>query len=126
MKTKPRIFISVPDNRHLDERRKSLKRTIIRFIKNQGFEVTGFEPEQFGAGLPTNRESWTVDRAIERIRRCDGVLILALARLHVRIFRSEDETNFKDAGWISTLPTPYNHLEGALAACARITSPNYS
>ena len=115
MKTKPRIFISVTDNRHLDERRKSLKRAIIRFIKNQGFEVTGFEPEQFGAGLPTNRESWTVDRAKERIRRCDGVLILALARLHVRIFRSEDETKIKDAGWISTLPTPYNHLEGALA-----------
>ena len=115
MKTKPRIFVSVPDDRHLDKRRKSLKRTIIQYIAKEGFDVTGFEPEQFGANVPSNRESWTVDRAKERIRTCDGALILALARLHVRIFRSEDETNIKDAGWISTLPTPYNHLEGALA-----------
>jgi len=115
MKTKPRIFISVPDDRHLDKRRKSLKRTIIRFMKTQGFEVIGFEPEQFASALPTNRESWTVEGAKARIRRCDGALILALARLHVRIFRSEDETNIEGAGRISTLPTPYNHLEGALA-----------
>jgi hypothetical protein len=115
MKTKTRIFVSVPDDRHLDTRRRSLKKTIIKFIAKQGFDVTGFEPEQYGADLPVNRESWTVDRAKDRIRKCDGVLILALARLHVRVFRSEDDINTNGVGFISTLPTPYNHLEGALA-----------
>jgi hypothetical protein len=115
MKTKPRIFVSVPDDRHLDTRRRSLKKTIIKFIAKQGFDVTGFEPEQYGADLPVNRESWTVNRAKGRIRKCDGVLILALARLHVRVFRSEDDINTNGVGFISTLPTPYNHLEGALA-----------
>src|SRR5207253_2158440 len=45
MKTKPRIFVSVPDDRHLDDRRKALKRAIIRFIAEQQFDVVGLAPE---------------------------------------------------------------------------------
>ena len=63
MKTKPRIFVSVPDDRHLDNRRKALKRAIIKFIAKQEFRnIVGFEPEQFGAGLHMNLEDWTVRR----------------------------------------------------------------
>jgi hypothetical protein len=50
MKTKPRIFVSVPDDRHLDNRRLQLKRAIISFVAGRGFEMDGFEPEQYGAG----------------------------------------------------------------------------
>jgi predicted nucleotide-binding protein len=114
MKTKPRIFVSVPDDRHLDDRRRALKRAIIRFIAGQQFDVIGFEPEQFGAGLPMNLETWTVEKADRLIRRCDGVLVLALARIHARIFESESDQQSQAAGRALTLPTPYNHLEGAL------------
>jgi len=114
MKTKPRIFVSVPDDRHLDDRRKALKRAIIRFIAEQEFDVVGFEPEQFGAGLAMNLETWTVEKADRLIRRCDGVLILALARIRVRILEFENDKNSQDIGRVFTLPTPYNHLEGAL------------
>jgi CAP12/Pycsar effector protein, TIR domain len=120
MKTKPRIFVSVPDNRYLDDRRKALKRAIIRFIAEQEFDVVGFEPEQWGAGLPMNLETWTVEKANTLIRRCDGVLILALARIRVRILESENHKNSPDIGRISTLPTPYNHLEGALALAQQL------
>jgi len=108
MKTKPRIFVSVPDDRHLDDRRKALKRAIIRFIAEQEFDVVGFEPEQFGAGLAMNLETWTVEKADRLIRRCDGVLILALARIRVRILEFENDKNSQDIGRVFTLPTPYN------------------
>jgi hypothetical protein len=120
MKTKPRVFVSVPDDRHLDDRRKALKRAIISFITRQGFDVVGFESEQFGSGLSMNYESWTVERANRLIRRSDGVLVLALARLRVRVLDSEDDRSNQDTGRISALPTPYNHLEGALAMAQQL------
>jgi predicted nucleotide-binding protein len=120
MKTKPRIFVSVPDNRHLDARRQALKRAIIRFVAKQGFDVVGFEQEQFGAGLPLNSETWTVAKAQERIRRCDGALILALARTHVRLASSENDTSTSQMVPTSPLPTAYNHLEGALALAQQL------
>ncbi len=120
MKIQPRIFVSVPDDRHLDARRKALKRTIIRFIARQGFEVLGFHPEQFGVGRPKNLESWTVDRAIQLIRRCDGVLILALASQSVRTLDPQEHRRTPDAGAISMLPRPSNHLEGGLAVAQQL------
>jgi hypothetical protein len=107
LKTKPRAFISVPDNRHLDSRRKRLKESVIRFVASQDFEVVGFEPEQFGTGLPVNREDWTLDKAIRLMQRCDGAIVLALARMHVSVGGAHQAT--------TALTTAYNHLEGALA-----------
>jgi predicted nucleotide-binding protein len=119
MKTKLRIFVSVPDDRNLDDRRKTLKRAIIRFVAKQGFEVVGFEQEQFGARLPLNPETWTVAKAQEHISRCDGALILALARLHVRVASSENDPSSQGVP-TSPLPTAYNHLEGALALAQQL------
>src|SRR6185295_2622634 len=113
MKTKPRIFVSVPDDRHLDDRRKALKRAITKFV-GKNFDVDGFEREQFGTKKPMNLEDWTVDKADRLIKRCDGVLILALARIHALIFESESDQKSQVAGRVATLPTSYNHLEGAL------------
>ena len=48
MKTKPCIFISVPDDRHLNDRRLGLKRAIVGFLVMKGFEPAGFELEQSG------------------------------------------------------------------------------
>jgi hypothetical protein len=116
LKTKPRIFVSVPDDRHLDERRIGLKRAIISFIAGQDYKVVGFESEQFGAGRPANQDTWTVDKAIKLIRQCDGAVVLALAR---DVLRSEGE-KIESAGSVLVLPTPYNHLEGALALAQQL------
>lgn len=119
MKTSPRIFVSVPDDLHLDDRRKALKRAIIGFVKKQGFNVVGFEPEQWGARLVKNLQTWEMAKANQLIRRCDGALVLALARLHVRVVAPNDFNN-ADAGRIFPQPTPYNHLEGALALAQQL------
>src|SRR4051812_29666704 len=83
MPRKPRLFISVPDDRHLDEGRRSLKQAIIGFIEKQGFETVGFESEQWNVSSKPTQTSWSVDRAGDLLRRCDGVVVLALARNHV-------------------------------------------
>jgi hypothetical protein len=119
MKTKPRIFVSVPDDRHLDEDRKALKRAIIGFIAKQGFRVEGFETEQFGLGLPKKLKFWTFDNANDLIRRCDGALILALARTHVRVVQPRSNNRSQQSP-ISTVPTSYNHLEGTLAIARQL------
>ena len=108
---KPRIFVSVPDDRHLDENRRRVKRAIISAIADRGFDVVGFEQEQYGAGLPVQPEEWSVERAQERLQRCDGLLVLALARTHVRVPASTGGKRLVS----KPVPTPYNHLEGALA-----------
>jgi len=114
MKTVPKLFISVPDDRHLDARRQLLKQSIITAVAGHSFDVVGFEPEQFGTGMPLNLESWTVDRAIQLIKRCDGLLVLALAR-SLAIVTPVGATFAPVSSLPQPLPTPYNHLEGALA-----------
>ena len=119
-KTKLRVFVSVPDDRHLDARRKALKRAIVRFIAKQDFDVVGFEPEQFGAGRRKNLQSWTVEKANNRIRQCDAALILALARMHVRKVAPTNGKAGKVRASAFLLPTAYNHLEGALAIAQQL------
>lgn len=119
MKTKPRIFVSVPDDRHLDGRRKRLKKAIIRFIAGQDYRMVGFEPEQFGAGLSKNLVDWTVDRADKLIRRCDGAVVLVLARNHARVVDLGGKQKRQDRSALA-LPSSYNHLEGALALAQQL------
>lgn len=120
MKTKPRVFVSVPDDRHLDARRKKLKQAVTGFIEKRGFELEAFEPEQLGGRRKFNRDQWTVDEADARIRACDAVLVLALAR-HVHILQStRDGFGGDHRGIPLKLATPYNHLEGALGLAQRL------
>jgi predicted nucleotide-binding protein with TIR-like domain len=118
MKTKPRIFVSAPDDRHLDARRRGLKKSIVSFIASQDFNIVGFEPEQFGAALPKNLAGWTVERADHLIRQCDGAVVLALARNLVRVV----DLGNRKRGHRSALalPSSYNHLEGALALAQQL------
>jgi|SRR5215467_15427413 len=119
MKTKPRIFVSVPDDRHLDDRRKGLKKAILNFIKKAGYQVDGFEPEQFGARLPKKLDAWTVERANKLMRQCDGAVVLALARRHVNVLEPEREKSTRTRS-VLALPSAYNHLEGALALAQQL------
>ena len=108
----PRIFISVPDDRHLDDRRQRIKRSVLRVIASQGLSAVGFEPEQFGTGASTALNAWTVDRAQALLRQCDGLLVLALARRHVQLPGAA--TGPGGAPSLQPVPSPYNHLEGAI------------
>ena len=114
MKTLPRLFVSVPDDRYLDARRQGLKMAIIGAVAAHGFEMVGFEPEQFGAGMPMHLDVWSVERALKMLRRCDGALVLALARSTAFVHYAAAPPFPVPAGPVP-LPTPYNHLEGALA-----------
>lgn len=114
MKTLPRLFVSVPDDRYLDERRLQLKQAIIGAITSHGFAVAGFEPEQFGTGMPVHLDAWTVERAMQLLRRCDGAVVLALARSTAQMQFAAPPPYPTPAAPVP-LPTPYNHLEGALA-----------
>jgi len=120
MGTKRRVFISVPDDRHLDERRQQVKRAVISAVASQNLSPVGFEPEQFGTGELVNSEDWTVDKASKLISHCDGAVVLALARTHARILKSEHDEDLPDQRIVSALPTAYNHLEGALALSQRL------
>ena len=115
MATIPRLFVSVPDDRALDGRRQSLKQAIIKRIAACGFRPVGFEPEQFGTGQPVNMDEWTVDRANQLIRNCDGMLVLALARTHAHVFDQSVQKGSPFEANPRPFPSPYNHLEGALA-----------
>ncbi|WP_157270261.1 TIR domain-containing protein [Azohydromonas aeria] len=115
MNKKAKLFISVPDDRHLDSRRQSLKRSIIAFIQDSGFEVIGFESEQWGVTTPPLLNDWSVERASALLRRCDGAVVLGLARSHVHVLKPGIKARSKTTLISQPQPTPYNHLEGGLA-----------
>lgn len=119
MKTPPRLFVSVPDDRYLDGRRLGLKQAILGAVEARGFETVGFEPEQFGAGKPMQLDSWSVERALEMLRRCDGALVLALARTMADLHYASPPPFAVPPGLVP-LPTSYNHLEGALAISLKL------
>ncbi|MBA4159676.1 MAG: nucleotide-binding protein [Gemmatimonadetes bacterium] len=97
--TKGRIFVSVPIDDHLDDRRRGLKSAILRLV-----EQRGYEPQQFlVSGIPAGM-SWNFEAVDSVMRRCRGAIILAFPRW---TFAGEPgEIRF---------PTEYNHYEGALA-----------
>jgi predicted nucleotide-binding protein len=111
MSTQPRLFVSVTDNRYLDRRRQAIKHAIMKSIESAGFDPVGFEPHQWKIGRRVNLDVWTVERANELLRTCDGMLVLALARSHVRVTSPPAAATSVER----PVPTPYNHLEGALA-----------
>jgi hypothetical protein len=119
MPTKPRIFVSVPDDAHLNDRRRRVKRAIIGSLADRGFDVAGFETESYGAGLPMHIEDWTVERASALIKRCDGALILALARTVFNVL--PDQPELSDSRSVAVpLATAFNHLEGALVLAQQL------
>jgi hypothetical protein len=102
MVSTPRVFISVPTDKHLDARQRSLKHAILNGIRNEGLE-----PQEFlVSGLPF-RMAYNFENAREVMERCQGAVILAFARWR----NKEKYWNIGNAA----LPTVWNHYEGALA-----------
>ena len=104
---RPRIYISAPVERALNDQRLSIKKEVIRAIS-----LSGFQPQEFGvSGLPANM-AWSFTAANEVMRNCQGAFILALARWRV----------WKEQEGEEILPTEYNHFEGGLATSQGLPS----
>jgi len=93
---RPRIYVHAPFRPA--EPQALLKKIVLEHIRK-----LGFDPQEFQvSGLPRG-DSFTLARAVEVMRQCDGALILALSRK-------------ADSGRGSTgAPSEYAHFEGALA-----------
>ena len=92
----PRIYIHAPVRQRLNPARQAVRSRLLDRVK-----AAGFEPQEFAvSGIPA-AWAWSFDRAAEVMDRCQGAVILALAKYE-----------FED-GWI--LPSEYSHYEGALA-----------
>jgi hypothetical protein len=101
---KRRVYVSSPVDEHLDERRRRLKAAILQRISQ-----VGFEPQQFLiSGIPAGT-SWNFTTADEVIRRCHGAVVFAFPRWTAVM-------NGKEI----SIPTEYNHYEGALANAFRV------
>jgi hypothetical protein len=103
LERRKRVFVSVPRDNHLDDRQKILKRAILSLLREKGFEPQEFQV----SGLPL-RKAYTFEAVREIMARCHGVLILAFARWR-------DPSARKDL----SLPTVWNHFEGAFAIALR-------
>jgi hypothetical protein len=100
---KRRVFVSVPADNHLGEKRSDLVNSILQLISK-----AGFEPQRFlYSGLPASM-GWNFQTVDEVMRRCVGAVILAFPRW------SATRTQKPDVDAIP-LPTEYNHYEGAVA-----------
>jgi hypothetical protein len=100
---KRRLFISVPMDKHLDERQLKVVHAVLQLISD-----AGFEPQRFlYSGLPASM-GWNFQTVEEVMRRCVGAVIFALPR------RTLGEEGDSRNGLI-LLPTEWNHYEGAVA-----------
>jgi hypothetical protein len=97
---KRRVFISVPNDARLNERRRNLVHAVIKSISE-----AGFEPQRFSyAGLPASM-AWSFQTVDEVMRMCVGAVIFALPR-----WKMSDNPDDHRA-----FATEYNHYEGAVA-----------
>ena len=98
---KRRVFISVPGNKYLGEKRTDLVNSVLQLISE-----AGFEPQRFlYSGLPASM-GWNFQAVDEVMRRCVGAIVFAFPRW-----------SFADPnGETRLLPTEYNHYEGAVAS----------
>jgi hypothetical protein len=96
---KQRIFFSSIMDHHLDDRRRELKREILRLISEVEFEPQVF----FESGLAIDK-SWSFNTISDVMQRCQGAVMLGFPRW-------EAQTNSS----IVPVTTEFTHYEGALA-----------
>jgi hypothetical protein len=98
----PRVYVHAP-YQPTDQVRGLVKQSILECITADGMAAQEFHVSGLARG-----DAWSMSRAIEVMRQCDGALIIALAR---RLRSAKLFTPWR------RLPEPseYSHLEGALA-----------
>jgi hypothetical protein len=103
----PRIYISAPVDKNLDQDQLAIKRAILGAIEKEGFE-----PQEFlASGIP-KAMPWSFEQANQVMARCRGAAILAFARWYCTPSSGENVS--------IALPSEYNHFEGALAFSHRL------
>ncbi len=95
--TKPRIYVSVMPDWHLNADQISFKAEVIKAIHNKGFMT---EIVSYAEGTP-----WNIHTANEKMSHCHGAAILAFAKWRNVILN----------GKYYDLPSAYNQFDGALA-----------
>ena len=98
-----RIYVSVPRDHNLNDRQRTMKHAILDKLRQKGMEPQEFQV----SGLP-RRAPYSFEAIRDIMARCHGVLILAFARWH-------DQSG----GGGLTMPTVWNHFEGAFAVAMR-------
>jgi len=99
-----RIFISVPNDKVLDDSQKEFKWALINKIEEMGFIPEVFYDTHLRLGSLAAGRSWTFTESLLIMKRCIGAIIIGLPR---HVINTGDDTLI--------LPTEYAHFEGALS-----------
>jgi hypothetical protein len=94
-----RVFLSVTNNRSLDERRREIKAAIIKKIR-----AAGYSPQEFFETGIVADLAWSFDNVDRVMRQCVGTVVIGFPRWIVSNDRAA-----------SRLLSEYNHYEGAVA-----------
>jgi hypothetical protein len=100
-----RIFVSSPRIRYLDNRRKELKRAIVKEIEALGYKAQMFGSAEESRGLASDK-TWSPKDADDVMKRCVGAAILGFP-----IWQCRGATADKTVSLVSE----YCHYEGAIA-----------
>jgi hypothetical protein len=96
---KPRVYVSVPCDANLSDWRRVIKHGLLETI-----ERAGLEPQEFTvSGLPKNM-GYGFKQSLDVMSRCQGAVVLGFER-----------HRFETADGPVSMPTEWNHFEGALA-----------
>jgi hypothetical protein len=105
MSYKRRAFISIQNPERLDDRRRAVQDQIIRKV-----ELLGLQPEIFFHAGTAASLAWSLQNAVDVMRRCVGAVILASPRWTVT------EPNGNEFRFASE----YAQIEGAMATALRL------
>lgn len=105
MSLKRRVFISLQNNELLDERRRGIQDQIIGRV-----EQMGLQPEIFFHAGTAAALAWSLQNAIDVMRRCVGAVVLAFPRWTIP----------QPDGAVYRFASEYAQIEGAMATALRL------
>lgn len=105
MAFKRRVFISFLNPELLDPRRRAVQEQVVVKIRQLGAQPEMFFQEGTAASL-----AWSLQNAIDIMRRCVGAVIVAFPRWEIA----------RDDGDVQRLASEYAQIEGAMATTLRL------
>lgn len=105
MALKRRVFISYQNPELLDDRRRQLQERVIQRV-----EQLGLQPEQFFRTGTAAALAWSLQNAVDIMRRCVGAVVLAFPRWEIP---NGDRDTYR-------LASEYAQIEGAVATTLRL------
>jgi hypothetical protein len=105
MPFKRRVFVSFQNPDILDVRRRTLQAQLIEKVK-----ALDVQPEMFFNAGTAAALAWSLQNAVDIIRRCIGAVVVGFPRWEAR----------EQDGGVHKLPSEYAQIEGAIATALRI------